>query len=122
MSETSILHIQALEINVNLGWTAEERSQKQTVRAGIEIRFFTPPAACINDELEHTICYAKLIDLLKQHIQDQRFHLIEHLAYTIHAFIKASLLETAAITVRLTKFPAIPGLLGGVHFSYGDSA
>ena len=120
MLMTSTLLIRGLELSVYLGWPEDERQAPQTVYLDIEIGFKDAPKACLTDNLDDTFCYAILINHLKETISTKKFRLIEYLGHEIHQFIQSQLSTFSRVTVRITKHPEIPGLTGGVCFSYGD--
>lgn len=116
----STLLIRNLELNVNLGWRMKERKDGQAILLDILIQFPTPPAACTSDKLEDTICYAKLIDDIRNKIEIKNFRLIENLSKEIYTLVKTHLSKKCLLNVRITKFPKIKGLTEGVCFNYGD--
>jgi len=105
-----------------LGWPEDERSHKQIVWLDIEFFFPSPPKACISDNLADTFCYDKLTKLLQEHVEQKEFHLIEHLTYEIHRFIKNNCSDQTKVNISITKKPAIPGLTGGVCFRCEDKS
>lgn len=114
----SNLLINDLELSVHLGWPDSERDEKQIVHTDIDIHFTHAPKACESDHLTDTLCYATLIDVIREKIAHQHFHLIEHLSYTIYHIIEPLLPAQSHITVRIKKHPKIEGLAGYVSFSY----
>lgn len=116
----SHLHLRGLELCVFLGWPENERLEKQVVLLDIEIKLAEPPKACVTDHLDDTFCYAELIAEIQDKVRTPVFHLIEHLCHEIYQLIKPRLPRQAQLSVRVTKYPKIPGLTGGVIFSYGD--
>lgn len=114
------LSLRGLKLSVSLGWSAEERLQKQNVMLDIMVRFQEPPKACETDQLNDTSCYAELISILKQYIAEKKFKLIEHLSKDLYDTVKSLLPTTSLVTLRITKQPSIPDLSQGVAFCYGD--
>jgi dihydroneopterin aldolase len=117
---TSSLSLNGLQLSVFLGVYPEERLQKQTVSLDSHIRFPEPPKACESDLLEETYCYDKLIKSLKSNLENRKFQLIEHLAQELHVLLKSYFPPFSAISIRVTKKPAISELTQGVTFEYGD--
>lgn len=117
----SNLHIRGLKLPVNLGWPDQEREQEQIVSLDLEIIFPKPPLACITDDLKDTVCYAALIQTLRDKLSAQNFHLIEHLGQEIYCIVKEQFPPDAYITIHITKNPNIEGLTNGVCFSYYDA-
>ncbi|VVC74733.1 hypothetical protein AQUSIP_00050 [Aquicella siphonis] len=117
------LSVRGLELNVNLGWRDKERKQEQPVLLDLIIRFpAAPPAACETDELDDTVCYATLIEHIRHAIAHKKYRLVEHLSADIYRSAKTRLPRPCRLKIRLTKFPKIEGLMGGVTFDYGDEA
>jgi 7,8-dihydroneopterin aldolase/epimerase/oxygenase len=87
----SQLILKKLNLLVKLGHSIEERSLPQWVSLQIKFDFSNLPAACINDQLNDTICYATLADELQQFCDDRSFKLIEALAYQLYQFLKKKL-------------------------------
>lgn len=119
---TSALSIKDLNLFVSLGYTDQERAEKQTVLMDIDLCFATVPTACVSDQLTDTLCYGELIQTLKNHIEHKSYHLIEHLTYDAYQHLKPLLPVGSRLHIRLLKHPPIAGLNGGVVFHYGDQA
>lgn len=116
----SILEINALALSLHLGWPKDERLRIQTVLVDIALTFVEPPKAIMTDRLEDTFCYSKLIHDLKEAITPKHYHLIEHLTYAIYEFIQKALSNVYDISITVTKKPDIPGLTGGITFTFQD--
>lgn len=114
------LSIRGLELYVKLGWSNEERSQRQLILTDIDITLPTPPEACVTDQLANTICYSEISADLRTHLDNDEFHLVEALARKIYCLVKSRLPDDASAVIHITKHPKIAGLTGGVCFSYGD--
>lgn len=118
----SSLSISGLELNIYLGWPDNERSAQQVVHLDIDIQYPEPPKACLTDNLVDTICYSELLSEIRHHLQNKKFHLIEHLSYEIFTFIQTKLPNHSRLQIHITKKPKIAGLTGHVRFSYwGDT-
>lgn len=116
----STLRLNDLELMINLGWDAQERTQKQKVLLNLLIQFPVPPKACQTDKLEDTICYDQLIEKIRKEITNKHFCLIEHLTAEIYSLIKNNVPQKTKIILQLTKYPDIQGLTEGASFSYWD--
>lgn len=114
------LSINGLELSVHLGWTEEECQREQIVLLEVDISFSDIPKACATDNLDDTLCYSALITTIREKINNKKFRLIEFLTHELYQIIKAYLPEGSKIMVRLTKYPPIQGLTGGVCFTYTD--
>lgn len=113
------LAINGFDLLVNLGVPDDEREEKQTVQVDLEFHFQAPPKACTTDALSDTFCYAELINAIFEFTENKEFHLIEHLAESLHSFIKSKVNLASTILVHITKHPPIKGFNGNVRFSYG---
>lgn len=119
----STLSVRSLELTVNLGWRTSERKHEQPVLLDLIMRFpSTPPKACASDQLDDTVCYAALIEHIRNVIAKKKYRLLEHLSADIYHAAKSQLPKSCRLNVRITKFPKIDGLMGGVNFDYGDEA
>jgi dihydroneopterin aldolase len=121
MNPYSSIELQALELNVKLGWPKAERLTEQIVFVDVIIRFMHQPLACTTDQLADTYCYHHLINKLKEFVITRHFRLIEHLGYELYQLIKQAIPTTIQLQLRITKKPLIAGLTGGVTFCYGDT-
>jgi len=74
-----VLGVRGVELLVHLGCLPEERKEPQLVRYEIFFLFNHLPNGMFTDELTETICYAKVVEILKQAVLDKEFHLIEKL-------------------------------------------
>ncbi len=119
-SPHTALTLRSLELYINLGWQANERSELQMVSIDLIIRFAKPPRACETDDLTDTLCYAKLTQKIREKTAKKSFHLLEHVSAILHHLIKEELPHGAHLTLHVTKHPNIEGLNGGVTFSYSD--
>lgn len=116
----STLFIRDLELNINLGWRTAERKLEQAVLLNMEIHFPKQPKACASDNLDDTVCYADLINEIRQKIAKKHYRLIEHLSAEIFQIAKSFLPSRSKLSVAITKYPKIDGLRGGVSFVHGD--
>jgi len=117
----SSIHLNALELSVNLGWPKGERQKSQIVILNAAIYFQSFPKGCLTDQLTDTHCYATLIEKIKNNLDNRHFRLLEHLGYEIHRIIKDNMPADVKVSIELTKKPAILNLTGGVTFCYGPT-
>jgi dihydroneopterin aldolase len=120
------LSIFDLRIWVHLGCSEQEKFHPQLVSFDIDLIFKTIPNAVITDKLEETICYLGIAEKVKSLCKNKYFNLIEHLSYNIYKVINESLNENRLfielINVTTKKIsPPVPGINGGVSFSYSNS-
>lgn len=116
----SKLTLHRIELTVFLGWPASERKTAQTVLLDIDFHFPAFLKACETDELTDTICYADLIPQLQTYINAQSYKLLEHLTYDVYQWLHKKIMREAKLQIRITKFPPVATLSGGVSFEYGD--
>jgi len=109
-----------LILPVCLGWPHDERKKQQQVCINITLQFKTPPLGCETDQLTDTFCYAELVEVINNKINNRTFRLLEHFTAKLYEIIKQHLTDGILISVKTTKKPKIIGLSKGVSFIYGD--
>ena len=120
MTIKSCLTINALELELFLGWPTEERMRKQIVTLDLQIKLPVVPEACESDDLKDTVCYRDLIEKLRAAIATSKYHLIEHVTAKVYSTLKSILPAESVISVSLTKRPQIQGLQS-VTFQYVET-
>ncbi len=116
-----VLRIDELILAVRLGCLEEERAQPQEVRLSAEFRFHDAPRGVWSDDLKDTICYGKLSEALRQHVEAREFRLIERLAHECYVILKEFARGQAAAAVRIHKVkPPVEKLVGGSTYLCGD--
>jgi dihydroneopterin aldolase len=119
-NKKSSIHLRGVELHLNLGWTAEERAQKQTLLIDVLLQFPNPPKACLSDELEETYCYGTLINAMVSQTQSREFRLVEYLGAEIYQIIKTTYPTVTHAVVSVHKNLAVVNLPGTVEFQFGD--
>src|SRR5690348_6620889 len=118
--KTASLHsikIKDLKLEARLGCSAEERAVPQEIRVSFELRFFEPPRATFSDDLKDTICYARISEVLKEHLKGREFHLVEKMGADFYELLKAMIEGRAELSLTVHKVrPPIDGLLGGAEY------
>ncbi|MFA5695584.1 MAG: dihydroneopterin aldolase [Proteiniphilum sp.] len=77
-------------------------------------------AACVSDELDDTINYAGLFDLVKSEMEIPS-QLIEHVAGRIHRKIKEQYSPITSLTVTVVKLhPPVMGLMEAAEITLTD--
>lgn len=112
------LSLNGLQLPVLLGVYPKEQLKKQLVIVDAKISFQAPPNGCFSDCLAETVCYDKLINHLKEALEDKKYQLIECLTRELGELIKGFFGEGVKISVKVTKFPESEGLVGGVTFEW----
>jgi 7,8-dihydroneopterin aldolase/epimerase/oxygenase len=120
LAPNQTLMINELKLPVHLGWEDIERVTAQMVSVDLCFFYQKPIAATTTDTLTDTFCYQTLIQHLKQQVHQRHFKLIEYLAHELYVIIKKTVVADYLLTVKVTKWPAISNLAGGVSFSCGD--
>jgi dihydroneopterin aldolase len=105
----SCLYLYELKVPVHLGTSKAERAIYQMIKIDLAMMFHTLPKGCLTDELSETVCYATLIQSIKDFCQQKPFQLIEHLGYQLYQFIKTRV-ALANIRLRIKKTPKVDGL------------
>ncbi len=115
------LLIQDLSLQIKLGCLQEERSSPQEVRINLEFRFPKPPIAVQSDNLEDTVCYAKISSALQSYCEDKEFKLIEKLAHDLKYVVENIVGNDLAISLTVHKVkPPVQNLLGGTFYRIAD--
>lgn len=116
------LRLERLRLAVRLGCEAPERSNPQAVEVSLYVRFPVEPAACRTDQLQDTLCTARLCAALRAAGETGERALLEHLAQRLHDAVRSLLPAAAQLDLHVTKLaPPIAGLRGGATFSIEES-
>jgi dihydroneopterin aldolase len=123
----STLTLKGLKLWVDLGVEPAERENPQAISLDILLFFNTPPTGALTDDIEDTISYKIIYDIVAQTATSKAFKLIEHLAaciYTnIYSYIKNSKTGLIDFTVEITKLnPPLANVHGGACFTYSGPA
>lgn len=114
------LNIADIRLWVRLGCTAEERARPQMVSLDVAIHFGQELPACRSDNLNDTVCYQRVVDVIKQALETHEFALIEHMAHAAHEALRAglnvSLIQAVQVSVCKVS-PPVPDIHGGVTFT-----
>ncbi|MCF6777160.1 dihydroneopterin aldolase [Thiotrichales bacterium 19X7-9] len=105
MKISTSLHINGCELYAYLGATGTERDLQQRVLVNIELSFPSLIKACQSDELEDTICYKTLRDLLQNALNERAFNLIEHLGWFLTDTVLTHYPEVTIHRLELVKYP-----------------
>ena len=117
------LRMQELSMAVHLGCTAGERAVAQEIRVLVELRFAEAPLGTRSDQLQDTVCYARMAEVLFEHCRGREFQLIERMAYEFYGLIRDLAGPSVTVAVRVHKVrPPVQNLLGGTAYSCGDFA
>lgn len=116
------LRIEELVLYVHLGCTVEERFATQEIRISVEFRFESLPKGAVTDNLDDTICYAKVTQVLREHCETREFNLVERIGYECFSLLcELTQKQSLAIGLHVHKVsPPVKGLAKGTHFSCGD--
>ncbi len=117
-----VLEIKSLVLPVHIGRTREERLNTQDVSFNI---FLVLPARLKGektDEFKDSVCYFKICERIRQLSSQNKFFLIEKLAFEVFTDLKTELPFFTKIQVSVHKLnPPVPNLKGGVSYTYGDN-
>lgn len=120
--DISSLIINDIRFMLYLGYSEDERKERQEVKIDLEICFYNMPNSAFNDDLSDSICYAHLINIVKNNITSKYFKTIENLAYIITNIICDALIShkdnVKYIKISASKFCSqIEKIKGAVSFS-----
>lgn len=112
------LHLDTLEVQVHLGVPPAEMAILQTISIELKITFTKPPAACISDNIQDTVCYDDLCQKIIQFCQSRSFHLLEHLGHNLYHHLLADIKKYGNLWLKISKTSPCPGLSNS-RFSIG---
>jgi len=92
-----------LRLNPRIGVTPGERRLPQPVCADIRLSGDFGEAAA-TDQLERTVNYSRVVEVVEAAAAERPYNLIESLAYEIARQVRASF-EVHEVTVRVRKMP-----------------
>lgn len=124
MNATYRLSINDLRLWASLGNSLEEQANLQPISLYIQLSFITKPLACITDNLNDGVCYAKIVELVRNILQIKVFNLLEHLTSYLHTEIQQYLekifpnIELKIIVNKLS--PPVANIFGGVTFELAE--
>ena len=117
----SILEIKKIILKLNIGVESEERSSLQDVEFNITINFHSLPKACASDGIKDAVCYAELVDAINIFCSNNKFHLLEHLSFALHEYLKNNFLNSKdELTLQACKYPLLENLKGQCCFTVKD--
>jgi FolB domain-containing protein len=117
----AILALDKLHLQLSLGVSQQERSIPQSVHLYVKIFFPKIPSSCLNDKLDDTICYDKLVQHIKTFCYNKEFKLLEYVCFQIHAHLRETIDPALKLWLKIEKCNVpIAELEGGSSFSYGD--
>jgi len=120
MSMTCRLSINDLRLWANLGNSVEEQANPQPISIYIQLSFLSKPLACTTDNLNDSVCYAEIVELIRTIIQNKTFNLLEHLTdyldTEIYRYLE-KIYPNVKLKIIVTKLsPPVPSIFGGVSF------
>lgn len=117
----SKLTLNPFRLPIHLGCEAWERESTQSVDFQITFGFSSPLKAETSDELEDSICYAKVCDLISKLTKETHFKLIEKLAEDVRSSIAEHFPQHDFLKVSVHKLkPPVDLLTNGVVYECGD--
>ena len=117
----SSLALRGLRLKVRLGCHADERAIPQSVRFDVQIRFPKLPGGCFSDDLDETICYARISDQIRILCLNHEYRLVEKLGWTVFSTLKENLPPHLKLWIRIIKEnPPVADLTEGTSFTVSD--
>lgn len=112
------LVINDIRLWVRLGCTQDEQAQPQMVRVDVNLSFKNMPQGCVSDNIEDTVCYAGVVEMVQSVALQKSYNLIEHLASTLHDALQQKINICAVSSVSVCKVsPPVSLVHGGVTFT-----
>lgn len=110
-----------LRIRAHIGVTDKEQNELQDIDVSFRIYFPGIPKACLSDDINDTICYHQMSEIIRKYCAENRVRLLEYLCYQLHTKIKESIEIPAAVWVKVDKCnPPIKNFSGNTSFEYGE--
>ncbi len=121
MNSRYTLEIRKLVLGVHLGCGAEERFKQQDVSFSAKFRFSGMPKGAETDELDDSLCYARVSDLILATVKGREFKLIEHLGHVIFKNLKILVGPEILIELVVHKLnPPVMHLREGSAFTISE--
>ena len=118
----SLLEVKGLRVFLKIGCTEQERANPQPIDIDVTLKFSELVQGCVTDQLEDTVCYAKITQSIHDLSKNFECALIEKLAYEIFSRIRAQIPKNSFLKIAVTKVsPPLAAIQNGVRFEYGDS-
>jgi FolB domain-containing protein len=117
----AVLALDRLHLKLYLGVSDAERRVPQSVHIYLKIFFKQLPSSCLNDKLDDTICYDKLVQEIKAFCNNREFKLLEFLCFQLHNCLRQTINPDYKLWLKIEKCaPPIPEVEGPSSFAYGD--
>lgn len=117
--QTLVIRLEDVKMFARHGVFDFERREGNNFIVNLEVRYDAPPASVMRlDNLDNTVCYASLFEIVKKEMENPR-SLLETIAFSIVENIRCSFPEIFYIECRITKLnPPIPDFCGQACVSY----
>jgi len=117
----SVVSLNDLLIKANIGVTNEERDVPQDVKISFKLFYKDRPEGCKTDNIEDTVCYHKIANIVSNYCKVNKVSLLEYLCFELHKKIREVAPDNIKIWLKAEKCnPPIEGMLGGACFEYAD--
>ena len=113
------LEIRDLSLQVHLGCTQQERTFAQEIRVSVDLLFKEAPPACRIDELNGTLCFSEICDVLRRLYTQKgcEFQTVERMLQLGVEKLSQHLPGSVEFSLKIHKVrPPVEGLLGGAYF------
>lgn len=121
MMRQSEMKIKNYEVWVSLGCSAEERSLAQPVLFNVEIVFTAKVLAEHTDQLQDSLDYVELTDMIKSVAEKKSYNMVEHLGFSVMEALQQKVIRQypgSTLIVRAHKLRApVKNLHDGVEWS-----
>lgn len=114
-----LLDLGTLELMLRIGVSEEERSQPQRIVIKIKLDISNIISSIQNDDINSTICYDTLLNMISNSIYSKEFKLVETLALEVNNLIKKQF-PFIKNSVKVIKWPKVKNLTGSVSFTVSD--
>jgi dihydroneopterin aldolase len=106
---------------IRIGVTENERLIPKKVTFNIKFFFSKLPLSCNNDELNDTICYNHIAQIINLYCENNEVKLIEKLCFDIFNLLRAEVNSNIKIWIKIIKHnPLTDNSLQQAEFEFSD--
>jgi dihydroneopterin aldolase len=117
----SVVSLNDMQLKMNIGVTSEERDLPQDIKVSFKFFYKEFPMGCNTDNIDDTVCYHKVSDIVSNYCKSNKVKLLEYLCFKLHKEIKKITPDDVTLWIKIEKcHPPIEGMLGGTSFEYAD--
>jgi FolB domain-containing protein len=100
---SSVISLSDLGLAVNLGVTDDERDVKQNINISFKFFFKAVPEGFKTDEINDTICYHQISEIVRKFCNNGKFKLLEYMCNGLYEEVRKSAPSDVKIWIRIEK-------------------